>query len=264
METEQRLNALVACGLMPRAPITVVVGHYGVGKTNFSLNLALDWAAQGVAVTLMDMDVVNPYFRSSDYHAQLEEAGVRVISPLMAGTNLDSPSLSGAVSGALEETARWYEKFNASENHDALASGTTPTQALLIDAGGDDVGATALGRFASAVARVPYEMLYVVNQYRNLTQEPSEAVSLLAEIEKKAKLQASGVVNNSHLKEFTDEQVVLDALPFAEQVSELLGLPLLCTTVPEGCIDRENTLFGKSEGRQKFYPVRVYVRTPWE
>ena len=86
------------------APVTVVVGHYGVGKTNFALNLALDAAAAGYEVTLADMDVVNPYFRSSEYASLLEEAGVRLIAPVFggAGTSLDVPSLTGAVVPAIE------------------------------------------------------------------------------------------------------------------------------------------------------------------
>ena len=83
------------------APVVVVVGHYGVGKTNFALNLALDAAAAGRAVTLADMDVVNPYFRSSEYAAVLDAAGVRLVAPVFAGagTSLDVPSLTGAEIG---------------------------------------------------------------------------------------------------------------------------------------------------------------------
>ncbi len=114
----------------PLAPITVIVGHYGVGKTNFSISLALDAVAQGWEVTLVDLDVVNPYFRSSDYRELLEEAGVRVVSPVFAGTTLDSPSLSGAVYTAIE---------------DAIRQGTGERKRVIVDAGGDDVGATALG-----------------------------------------------------------------------------------------------------------------------
>ena len=89
----------------PLAPVTVVTGHYGVGKTNFALNLALDAAAAGYRVTLADMDVVNPYFRSNEYRDLLEEAGVRLIAPVFghAGTSLAAPAAPGARAGAAAE-----------------------------------------------------------------------------------------------------------------------------------------------------------------
>ncbi|MDY3981823.1 hypothetical protein C1879_00355 [Paraeggerthella hongkongensis] len=232
----------------PDASVVVVCGHYGVGKTNFSLNLAFDARERGVDVTLVDLDVVNPYFRSSDYRALLEERGISVIAPVMAGTTLDSPSLSGAVGPAVESARK-------DDGRERL---------LIIDAGGDDVGATALGRFAGSVAAAPYEMLYVVNRSRNLTQDPAEAVDVLREVEEKCHLRATAIVNNTHLKQDTDEATVRQGVPFAQAVAEQAGLPLACTTVPISLADRKTALFGLNDGRQTLYPVQVYVRTPWE
>ncbi len=235
---------------MTSAPVLVVCGHYGVGKTNLALNLALDAAARGLEVTIVDLDVVNPFFRSSDYAGLLDEAGVRVIAPVFAGTNLDGPSLSGTILPAIEQ-ARAQEG-----------------RLLVIDAGGDDVGATALGRFAKTVAAGPYEMLYVVNRSRNLTQDPAEAVEVLREIEAKSHLRATCVVNNTHLQHDTDAQVVEKGLPFAQAVAQAAGLPLACTTVPAAAArqvaDRETTHRAPNGDRQTYYPVQVYVRTPWQ
>ena len=219
---------------VPDASVVVVCGHYGVGKTNFSLNLVLDARERGVDVTLVDLDVVNPYFRSSDYRGLLEERGISVIAPVMAGTTLDSPSLSGAVGPAVESARK-------DDGRERL---------LVIDAGGDDVGATALGRFAGSVAAAPYEMLYVVNRSRNLTQDPAEAVDVLREVEEKCHLRATAIVKQG--------------VPFAQAVAEQAGLPLACTTVPISLADRKTALFGLNDGRQTLYPVQVYVRTPWE
>lgn len=237
--------------LFPLAPITVVIGHYGVGKTNFSINLALDAAAHGQNVTLVDLDVVNPYFRSSDYAEMLEAEGVRVVSPVFAGTTLDSPSLSGAVYTAIEDAIRQGDD-------EPLAR-----RCVIIDAGGDDVGATALGRFAPRIAESPHAVFYVVNGYRNLTQSPEEAAALLSEIEAKAGLRATAVVNNSHLKQDTTSETVLESLPFAQAVSEALELPIVCTAVPKEIVDQKNGPFSESCATQNVYPVQVYVRTPW-
>lgn len=234
----------------PAAPVLVVTGHYGVGKTNLSLNLALDARARGLEVTVVDLDVVNPFFRSSDYRALLDEAGVRVIAPVFAGTNLDGPSLSGTIEPAIEQ-ARAQEG-----------------RLLVIDAGGDDAGATALGRFAKSVEAGPYEMLYVVNRSRNLTQEPAEAAEVLREIEAKSHLRATAVANNTHLQGDTDAAVIERGVPFARAVAEAVGLPLALTTAPAALAgqvaDRETTHRAPNGDRQTYYPVQVYVRTPWE
>ena len=234
----------------PAAPVLVNTGHYGVGKTNLALNLALDAAARGLEVTVVDLDVVNPFFRSSDYRALLDEAGVRTIAPVFAGTNLDGPSLSGTILPAIEQARAGEGRL------------------LIVDAGGDDVGATALGRFARAVAAGPYEMLYVVNRSRNLTQEPAEAAEVLREIEAKSHLAATAVANNTHLQGDTDEAVVAAGIPFAQEVARLAGLPLAFTTVPAetACqdADRQFPRFGRDGGAGEAYPVRVYVRTPWQ
>lgn len=235
----------------PLALVTVVVGHYGVGKTNLSLNLALDAAAAGAEVVLADLDVVNPYFRSSDYRSLLEERGVRVVAPVFAGSTLDSPSISGQVTTVIE----WAQAQPGDSGRERL---------LIVDAGGDDVGATALGRFARFIQQGPHALLYVVNRSRNLTQDPAEAVEVLREIEAKARLSATGIVNNTHLKQDTDEDTVVAGEAFARAVAEQAGLPLLCTTIPEALADRKSTRIGPNDGSRTLYPVQVYVRTPWE
>lgn len=237
------------------APVAIVCGHYGVGKTNLALNLALDSAEEGRAVTLVDLDVVNPFFRSSDYRTLLEERGIRCIAPVFAGTNVDGPSLSGTIAPALETAGRAW-----------MQGDERPL--VIVDAGGDDVGATALGRFAGTVEAAPYEMLYVVNRSRNLTQEPAEAVRVLREIEEKSHLHATRIANNTHLQHDTDIATVEAGAPFARAVADAVGLPLAFTTVPAALasqvVDRQTTHHAPNGDRQTLYPVQVYVRTPWE
>ena len=164
--------------------IIVVAGHYGCGKTNLSINLAHHLAQQGEAVTLVDLDLVNPYFRSSDYQEEMEERGIHVISPLYASTNLDIPALSPEINSV----------FVKPEGH------------VIFDVGGDDAGAAALGRFAAKIRESgPYEMLYVINRYRVLTSSAAEAAAILPEIEASSRLKATGIVNNSHLLQDTGQ-----------------------------------------------------------
>ena len=213
--------------------VTVVCGHYGTGKTNLSINLAMDCARDGENVTLIDMDVVNPYFRSSDYAEELTALGVRVIGPNFANSNLDTPSLPAAIGDSITDGER-----------------------VIIDVGGDDAGATALGVYSRRLAEADPDVIYVVNRYRSQTASPADAVEILGEIERAARIRATCIANNSHLKEYTVLDTVLESIPFAEEVSGLTGLPIRFTTVPVG-IDPLNKI-------PNMYPVRVCVKAPWE
>ena len=218
-------------------PITVVVGHYGAGKTNFSVNLAIDLAKSGKNVSLIDLDVVNPYFRASEQRALLEEHGIGLIAPVFseAGTSLDVPSLTGRISPAIRD---------AGDN-----------SRVIVDAGGDDVGATALGRFARDIARHEYAMLYVANRFRNLVQDPQDALENLREIELASHLKVTAIVNNSHLKDATTSQSIESGREYADELAQLAGLPLVGTTVPPklGLQDSGDS-----------YTVHPFVRNPWE
>ena len=228
-------------GMPPIKPLTIVTGHYGCGKTNLSLNLAVDVAATGTQVTLVDLDIVNPYFRSSDHTAMLEGRGVSVIAPTFAGTTLDVPSLPAAIGSVFDSGG-----------------------VVIFDVGGDDAGATALGRFARDIEAIDHDLLYVVNRYRGLTSTPEEAAALLAEIEHASHLKATAVVNNSHLKDETTLDTVLGSVPYARATAEALGLPLLCTTVPRALAAGLWDAPGATAHLEGAYPIDVYVRTPWE
>lgn len=206
---------------------TIVVGHYGCGKTNLSINLAIMRNCN----KLIDLDIVNPYFRSSDYSDILGKHGIEVIGPNYANTNLDTPALSAAIGPTIMDG-------------DAI-----------IDVGGDDAGATALARYHSSIN--DYEMYYVINKYRSMTTRPEEAVEILKEIERTCKLKVTHIINNSHLKSETTRNTVLESLDFAEKVSEMTGLPILYTTCPR-------RLEKELDSVKNLLPIDIYVNTPWE
>lgn len=216
--------------------IIVICGHYGTGKTNFALNMALNAAAAGKRVVIADLDIVNPYFRTSEYSATLENRGVKVISPSMAGTTLDTPSLSP-------------ELFSLFDSDSDL---------VIIDAGGDDVGAKALGRLAHRITEAGYEMLYVINRQRGFVSTPEQAIGIMREIESASHLRVTGIINNTHIASLTQPSTVLDSADYAAETAKLAGLPLVATTVPSKLAEQ---LSGKVEN---LYPVDIIVRLPWD
>lgn len=218
-------------------PITVVVGHYGVGKTNFAVNLAIDLAREGTRPTVVDLDIVNPYFRASEQRGLLEGNGVALVAPVFAerGTSLDVPSLTGAIGPKLLDAS--------------------PEAPVIVDAGGDDVGATALGRFQRLIAPRDHGVIYVLNRFRNLVQDPADAVANLREVEAACRLRATALANNSHLKGETTLADVREGVEYASAVAALTGLPLACTAVARGL---------DCTGVENLYAVELHVRNPWE
>ncbi|HAN44833.1 MAG TPA: cobalamin biosynthesis protein CobQ [Ruminococcaceae bacterium] len=217
--------------------LTIVTGHYGSGKTNLSVNLALDIKAKGNDVVLVDLDIVNPYFRSADFVELMQKHDIQTINPIYANTNLDLPALSPQISAALD-----------TDKH------------IIIDVGGDDAGAAALGRYAQQIKALDgHNMLYVVNCFRYLTRDAVDAVKILREIEAVSRLEATYIVNNSNLAGATSLADVSDSMAYAKKVCDIANLPLLFTSA--------KTDIGIELLRQKaekIYPVEIYVKKLWE
>ena len=213
--------------------ITIVTGHYGTGKTNYSVNLALEAARTGEPVTIVDLDIVNPYFRTADFGSLFAEHGVTMITPDYANSNVDIPVL----------------------NFDLERIASDPGY-LFVDVGGDDAGATALGRYAEAFAQYgeQLDMLYVINCYRYLTSTPQEALEMLYEIEQASHMKHTGIVNNSNLGSETTAAHIESSLPFARELARQAGLPLLYTTY-------DDRLSPSGVG---LHPVHVHVRPIWD
>ena len=213
--------------------ITIVTGHYGTGKTNYSVNLALEAARTGEPVTIVDLDIVNPYFRTADFGSLFAEHGVTMITPDYANSNVDIPVL----------------------NFDLERIASDPGY-LIVDVGGDDAGATALGRYAEAFAQYgeQLDMLYVINCYRYLTSTPQEALEMLYEIEQASHMKHTGIVNNSNLGSETTAAHIESSLPFAQELARQADLPLLYTTY-------DDRLSPSGVG---LHPVHVHVRPIWD
>lgn len=195
---------------MQHKRISIFCGHYGSGKTNIAVNFALELRKTHDRVSIIDLDIVNPYFRTKDSQQELDAAGVELISSDYAGSNLDIPALPAAMMRPIAEQ---------------------DTQ-VVMDIGGDDQGAVALGRFADQLnAEGGYDMFFVLNLYRPLTQTAEDALAVMREIEAACGLRFTAIVHNSNLGALTTLQDILDKHPEAQKLSELSGLPLQMTTV---------------------------------
>ena len=194
---------------MEHKRLTLFAGHYGSGKTNIAVNYALALAKEGKAVCIADLDIVNPYFRTKDSAAVLEQAGVELISPQFANTNVDLPALP----------AEAYKLVTDRKTY------------AIMDIGGDDRGAYALGRYVPSILEENnYRMVFVANCYRPLTRTPEEAVEVMREIEAACGLGFTDIVNNSNLGSETTGETVVASAGYIEKLSRLTGLPVFATT----------------------------------
>ncbi len=212
--------------------LTIVTGHYGSGKTNISVNLALEGARQGKKCTVIDLDIVNPYFRTADFEELFAQNGITLKTPQYANSNLDIPALGISVKGVLDES-----------------------DCVIIDVGGDDEGAKALGRYKAVISECEdREMLYVINKCRYLTKEPDEALELMREIETASGLSCTGIVNNTNLGGETDESIILGSLDYARKVAEAAGLPLRMTAARKEFLEKVT---------ENPFPIEIFVKTLW-
>lgn len=211
--------------------ITVITGHYGCGKTNAAVNIALK-LAETQNVTVVDLDIVNPYFRTADFGELFENRGIKLVAPMYANSNLDIPALSFDLGGIINGEG-----------------------SVIIDVGGDPEGATALGRYGDLLKnRDDLSLFCVVNKYRYLTSTAEEAAELLSEIKAASGLPCDGIINNSNLGKLTDNKTVRDSLEYAKKVAKAADCPLIFT-----CSEEKNL-----EGITPAMPIEIYVKPIWE
>lgn len=216
--------------------ITVFSGHYGSGKTNVAVNYALWLKNHRNNVSIADLDIVNPYFRTKDSMRVLEENGVQLISSEYANSNVDVPALPAETYGVLQNK----------EIH------------AVIDVGGDDRGALALGRYSEAILEDgDYELLFVINKYRPLTRNADMTLEIMAEIENACHMKFTGIVNDSNLGDETTAEDVLGSVLYADEVSKRAGIPIKMTAVKKDLYEK------LSDKIENLMPIELYVRQSW-
>ena len=190
--------------------VTLFAGHYGSGKTNLAVNFALNMRKEGLPVKMADLDIVNPYFRTKDSEKLLKDAGIELVSPAFANSNVDLPALP-------------QQAYSLVQRKDFYA---------ILDIGGDDRGAYALGRYTPYILEEnDYEMIFVANFYRPLTTTADEAIEVMREIELACKINFTAIINNSNLGNQTTADAINSTAKIAEELSLKTGLPIIATTV---------------------------------
>ena len=213
--------------------IYIFTGHYGSGKTEIALNFALKSANEGNKTVIVDLDVVNPYFRTKDAERILNERGIRVIAPVFANTNLDIPALPGEILGVFEM-------------NDAVR---------IFDVGGDADGAYALGQYKRFFDRIPYRMYFVANTRRPLTSSAEELGGIFDEIENASRLKFTDIANNTNLAELTDEHTLYDSCGEVQKLSDMKNIPVSMMCGTKAALKNVKT---------NRFEIDIYMKKPWE
>lgn len=217
--------------------ITIFTGHFGSGKTEISVNYAFQLARSGKKTVIVDLDIVNPFFRTADAKKPLEDKGIKVITPVYANTNVDVPSLPAAINSVFED--RSYQ--------------------VVLDVGGDDLGARVLSRYNEEITREDHIHYFVVNTRRPMTRTPDEIELMVYEIQNSARLKVDSFVNNANLLGASSPELIGEASGIIGKVSGKLGIPVgIISGMEEVLRD-----YAGGPGIDRLY-MDKYIRLPWD
>lgn len=221
---------------MSNERINIFTGHFGSGKTEVAVNFALNSAGKMENVAIVDLDIVNPYFRTADAKSELEDKGIWVVTPMYANTNVDVPSLPPEMNTLFEK-----KEYN-----------------VILDIGGDDLGAKVLARYKDEILSEGYCMYFVVNTKRPMTDTDEKLEQMIYEIESSSGLKVTKFINNTNLLEYTSADVVVEGHRMIERMSDKLGIPI-------GFVSGFVDLIGgvEKEIDVEVFPLKKLIKLPW-
>ena len=221
---------------MNHKSIYIFTGHFGSGKTEIAINYARFLKKQHEKVAIVDLDIVNPYFRTKDLKEDIEKDGIKVVASAYANTNIDLPSLPAEIFGL----------FQDKQYH------------VVLDVGGDDRGATALGRYKKYLPLERYQMFFVINTKRPLSSTTEDIIEIMYEVQTSARLQVTGLINNTNLANDTTVDMLLKGQEMIQEVSKHTNVPIAYITGKQEVIDKlpENL-------HKKAFPIQICLKVPW-
>lgn len=227
----------------------VFVGHFGSGKTEIALNTAFNAAATGKKVTLVDLDIVNPYFRTAERHKELNDAGIRLLNPSFVTSGVEIPALPAEI----------YSAF--SDDSDLV----------IFDVGGDAAGAIALGQYYRFFANIPrqsIEVSFVINARRPFSSDLDGNLEMLSSILPVSRMSIDNLINNTNLSQETTVTELIDGYELIREISIQTGLPVRNTVSTAPILDEFRKYAGEHDLDDGFIgeylPIERYMHRDWE
>ncbi|MGL5439364.1 MAG: ATP-binding protein [Filifactoraceae bacterium] len=217
--------------------LVIITGHYGSGKTEFAVNLAINLRKDYEKVSISDLDIVNPYFRSRERLALFEDKGIKVYDSSLRGMNVDVPAISSSILTAVQDKS----------------------YISVIDVGGDPVGARVLQQFKSGIETQEYEMWFVINRNRPETSDVKLVEDYIMAIEEASGLKVTGLINNTHLLKATTVQDITEGAKLCDEVSKKMKIPVIYHSAIESIANEITDINIKN----KIYPLYLYMREQW-
>lgn len=219
--------------------INIFTGHFGSGKTEVAVNYALKMAEADFKTAIVDFDIINPYFRTADAKEALENNNIKVLLPRFANTNVDIPAIPAEIYSVFQDK----------------------TYKVVLDVGGEDLGAKAVSRFKEEITSDDYEMFFVINTKRGMTDTPEKIYEMIAIIEDGANIKITKLVNNSNLLEETTSEIILQGNEIISEVSRNTGIPIAVTAGMEGLV---NGLNSQQLSGSEILSMRKQIFLPWD
>ena len=217
--------------------LNIFCGHFGSGKSEVAINYAIKLAGEGKKVTVIDMDNVNPFFRSTDAKEILEKHGIELIASEFVNSNLDMPTVPQETKKVFCDTSR----------------------TVIFDVGGDDDGAYILGQFNSYFMQEDYSMTFVVSTKRPLTKTNDELYDMAQRIEYASRLKFTGIANNTNLGSLTDSDTLLSDYSEIKKLSEKMSVPICMQCGTPKALEKLPAELQKNK-----FPMKIYIKKPWE
>lgn len=218
--------------------IIIYTGSFGSGKTELAINQALRMLQEKQEVIIVDLDIVNPYFRSREMREKLKKVNIKVIAPTGKFAMADLPLISPEIKGSIQSSNR----------------------VLLIDVGGDEVGAKSLAGFYPVLKDTGYQMNMVINPYRPFTKSSDEIQSMLREIEFSSRLTVNGLISNPNLGTETDLSLIIKGHSIVKKVSKHINLPIRYLAIEQSIYKK----IGEYQFGERIFTIQRYMKLPWD